>query len=509
MNRHQALLLVALALPAIAGRPAAPEVVRVDGGQLSGTAAGGVRIFKGIPFAAPPVGDLRWKPPQPVVPWSGVRAADAFSPDCWQVPYPAGSAYGSEPRPMSEDCLFLNVWTTARAGEKRPVMVWIHGGAWTRGAASINAYDGAALARKGVVLVSANYRLGALGFLAHPELTAESPQHASGNYAILDHVAALQWVRRNIAAFGGDPSNVTIFGESAGSWSVNTLQATALARGLFHRAIGESGSVLGRNATLADAEKAGSALGKALGAESLAALRAVPAEKLAAQQTFRTDITVDGWVLTDQVRSIFAKRKHNDVPVLIGSNADELTTLSNPAFFPQTLDGFGKLRDAQFPGMAAELDAAYPVRNDSAIAGVLLAIGRDQAFTLGMRTWARVVNAGGRKAFLYQFTHVPPGPNPRWGAYHAAEILYVFNSVGGRPWAQDLDRRLADQLSAYWVNFATRGDPNGNGLPAWPAYDADTEAYMELGDTVQSRNHLLKAQLDFLEAAQLRRLGTK
>jgi para-nitrobenzyl esterase len=503
------LLALALAGPARSRVPAAPEPVRVDGGQVAGTTADGVRIFKGIPFAAPPVGDLRWKPPQPVVAWSGVKAADTFSPECVQVPYPAGSAYAMAPVPTSEDCLYLNVWTTAKAGDKRPVMVWIHGGAWTRGSGSMGVYDGANLAKKGVVLVTVNYRLGPLGFLAHPELTAESPQRASGNYGILDHVAALQWVQRNIAAFGGDQASVTIFGESAGSWSVNTLQATPLARGLFHRAIGESGSVFGRNATLADAEKGGVAFAKALGAESLAALRAVPAEKLVALPSFRTDVTVDGWVLRDQVRNIFEEKKHNDVPVLIGSNADELTTLSNPAIFPKTMDGFTRLRDAQFPGMAGEVDAAYPVKSEADITGALLAVGRDQAFTLGMRTWARMVSAGGRKAFLYQFTHVPPGPNPKWGAYHGSEIIYAFNNIGGRPWAQELDTRLADRMSSYWVNFARTGDPNGKGMPAWPAYDAAAEPYLDLGDVVQSRNHLLKAQLDFLEQAQQRRQATR
>jgi para-nitrobenzyl esterase len=505
MDRFRSLLVLVLAVPAFSRTPAVPDTVRVDGGQIAGTIADGVRIFKGIPFAAPPTGDLRWKPPQAVIAWSGVKTADAFSPECPQSPYAAGSAYAMPAAPTSEDCLYLNVWSTATAEEKQPVMVWIHGGAWTRGSGSIGTYDGANLAKKGVVLVTVNYRIGPLGFLAHPELTAESPQHASGNYGILDNVASLQWVQRNIAAFGGDPSRVTIFGESAGSWSVNTLQATPLARGLFHRAIGESGSTFNHNPTLAEAEKGGMALAKSLGAASLAALRAVPAEQLTAVPAFRTETTVDGWVLGDQVHNIFTDRKHNDVPVLIGSNADELTTLSNSAFFPKTMDAFGRLRDAQFPGMASEFDAAYPVKSDADVTGALLAVGRDQLFTLGMRTWARMVTAGGRKAFLYQFTHVPPGPNPKWGAYHAAELAYVFNNVGSRRWALDLDTRLADQMSDYWVNFARTGDPNGKGLPTWPAYDAAAEPYLDLGDVVQARNHLLKVQLDFLEQVQQRR----
>src|SRR5207247_10887704 len=213
---------------------------------------------------------------------NGVRPADTFGAECVQEPYPAGSPYARPVQPTSEDCLFLNVWTAAKAGDRRPVMVWIHGGAWTRGSGSVASYDGTAIARKGVVVVTTNYRLGVFGFMAHPELTAESPNHASGNYAILDHVAALKWVQKNIAAFGGDPGRVTVFGESAGSWSVNVVQATPLAKGLFHRAIGESGAQFARTATLADAERAGVAFARAAGAESLSALRDVPADTLLA-----------------------------------------------------------------------------------------------------------------------------------------------------------------------------------------------------------------------------------
>ena len=484
---------------------AGPETITIDGGQIAGSIDNGVRVFKGIPFAAPPVGVLRWKAPQPVAAWSGVKRADTFGPQCMQQPYPAGSLYATEPAPMKEDCLYLNIWSAAAAGDKRPVMVWIHGGAWTRGSGATPTYDGAALAKKGVVVVTTNYRLGPFGFLAHPELTAESAQRSSGNYAILDHVAALRWVQRNIAAFGGNPANVTIFGESAGSWSVNVVQATPLAKGLFHRAIGESGAQFARNPRLADAEKGGVALAKAVGADSLAALRAVPAEKILEVQSFRSGGNVDGWVLPDEVRAIFAQKKQNDVPILVGSNANEWTTLSSPAQFPKTLDDFNRRMAAQFPGLARELDAVYPVKADADIAEAMLGLGRDQTFTLEMRTWARMVTAGGRKAFLYQFTRIPPGPNPTLGAYHASEIAYAFNNVGVRPWATDADRRLADQMSSYWVNFATTGDPNGRGLPAWTPYELAEEPYLDLGDAVQVRHHLLKAQLDFLEQAQQRR----
>lgn len=510
MVRRASLLLIAVTLPLFAATTQGSDTVRVDGGQVAGATVEGVRVFKGIPFAAPPVGEWRWKPPQPVVPWNGVRQAVAFSPECAQTPYPAGSVYSRPtPAPMSEDCLYLNVWTTATANEKQPVMVWIHGGAWTRGAASLPTYDGAALAQMGVVFVSVNYRLGPLGFLAHPALSAESPQHASGNYGILDNVAALQWVQRNIAAFGGDAGRVTIFGESAGSWSVNVLQASPLARGLFHRAIGESGSWLSGTRSLTDAEARGTALATALGAESLAALRAVPVETLLAQRSFSTEVNVDGWLLPDQVQRIFAEGRQIQVPVLIGSNADEMTSLSNPGTFPKTMDAYQRLIDARYPGLSAEFGTAYPVKSDGEIASALFAVGRDEVFSLGMRTWARLVTASGQQAYLYQFTRVPPSPNPALGAYHGAEIPYVFRNVGQLPWAQPTDRRLGEQMSGYWVNFARTGDPNGTRLPEWPAYSVVDEPYMVLGDAVHRGQHLLKAQLDFLEQVQRRRSATR
>jgi para-nitrobenzyl esterase len=501
MRRHLLVLGLAAAMCGLAA--ASPDTVRVDGGLISGVESGGVRAFKGVPFAAPPLGDLRWTPPHPVVPWSGVRQADTFGPRCVQTPYPSGSIYVMDPGPQSEDCLHLNVWTAGRAGERRPVMVWIHGGAWTRGASSIAGYDGAALAGKGVVVVSANYRLGPLGFLAHPSLSAESPQHASGNYAVLDHVAALQWVKRNIASFGGDPGNVTIFGESAGSWSVNTVQATPLAKGLFHRVIGESGGQFARTARLADVEREGEALAKAVGADSLKALRAVPAEKLVEVPAFRTGVTVDGWVLPDTVRAIFAAKRHNDVPVLVGSNADEWTTLANPAMFPKTMTEFRQRIETRFPGMTSQFDAAYPVKDEADIASAMLGLGRDTTFTLEMRTWARMVTAAGGKAFLYQFTQVPPGPEADTRrSFHAAEIPYVFGNLRNPAFAYaDADRTLSEAMSSYWTNFAKAGDPNGKGLPAWNAYDQSSEPYLELGPRIQIKHHLLKAQLDFLESA--------
>src|SRR5262249_15999824 len=323
-------------------------------------------------------------------------------------PYPQSSVYYSAPRNQSEDCLCLNVWTAAKAGEKRPVMVWIHGGALTRGSGATRSYDGTALAKKGVVLVTTNYRLGPLGYLAHPELTAESPHHASGNYGVLDQIAALTWVQNNIAAFGGDPGRVTIFGESAGSWSVNTLVASPLAKGLFVRGIGESGARFTHGPFLSDdrngvmsAEKAGLAFARAAGVESLAALRAVPADTLVATAGFRTQETVDGWVIPDEVGAVFARKTPNKAPIIGGSNANEMTTLTVPASWPKTLEEYRTRVAAQYGDMVKDFDAVYPVTSDADIRDAWLGSQRDALFTLNMRTWARLTVAGGSKAYLY------------------------------------------------------------------------------------------------------------
>ncbi len=521
MFRKLTLFVIASAVAISALAFGANDSIRVEGGLISGAAADGVRIFKGIPFAAPPMGELRWKAPQPVVAWDGVRKCEAFGPECPQASYPTSSMYFSPPQKQSEDCLYLNVWTAARSGERRPVMVWIHGGALTRGSGANRVYDGTALAKKGVVLVTINYRLGPLGYLAHPELTSESPQHSSGNYGVLDQIAALKWVQKNIAAFGGDSSRVTIFGESAGSWSVNILVATPLAKGLFHRAIGESGGQFGPGTYLKEdrdklpsAEKIGAAFAKAVGASSLKELRALPAEKIievffndAEGRKFRTQPIVDGWVLPDEIRTIFAQGKQNDIPVIVGSNANEMTTLTPPASVPRTLEDYRKRIESQYGEMVKEFDAVYPVKTEADIANGYLGSARDTLFTLQMRTWARMTATGHSKAYLYSFSHVPPNPNSKYlGAYHASEIAYVFGNLNPENRAyQDVDHKLAEILSSYWVNFATTGDPNAKGLPRWIPYNRDAESYMDFGDVVQVRNHLLKEQLDFLEQVQRRR----
>ena len=497
------------------------DIVRVEGGKISGTVVDGVRSYKGIPYAAAPTGEYRWKAPQPLAPWEGVRECDDFGPDCPQAPYPTTSLYYSPPRKQSEDCLYLNVWTASRAGEKRPVMVWIHGGALTRGSGATRSYDGTALAKKGVVVVTINYRLGPLGYLAHPELTAESTNHSSGNYGVLDQIAALKWTQKNIAAFGGDPGRVTIFGESAGSWSVNALVAAPLAKGLFQRAIGQSGGTFGPMAYLKEdregrpsAEKIGLAFAKAAGADSIKALRALPAEKIIEifnndqeGRKFRTQPNVDGWALPDEIRNIFAKGKQNDVPVIVGSNANEMSTLTVPATVPKTVEDYRKRVESLYGAMVKDFDAVYPANGEADVASAYLGSLRDTTFTLSMRTWARMTGTGSSKAYLYFFSHVPPNPNSKYlGAYHASEIVYVFNNLNRQnSLLQPDDYKLADMMSDYWVNFATTGDPNGKGLPKWSPYNREIEAYLDFGDPVQSKNHLLKAQLDFMEQFQTRR----
>ncbi len=397
------IVCVVLLLTA-AEAPAADEPVRIDTGLISGSRTGddaAVRVYKGIPFAAPPVGKLRWQPPQPAAKWEDVRACNEFGAICPQQPYASGSVYAMSPQPQNEDCLYLNVWTAAeRADEKLPVMVWIHGGALTRGSGSIPAYDGESLARKRVVLVTLNYRLGPLGYFSHPGLSAESAHGSSGNYGVLDQVAALEWVQRNIAAFGGDPSRVTIFGESAGSWSVCALLATPLSKGLFHRAIGQSGGCFGpmpylkedRNG-LPAAEKRGEALAKLLecdeAADPLAALREKSCDELLAAAAkegagARTAASVDGWVFPDEIATIYAQGRQAAVPVIVGSNADEGTTLVGNAV-PQRMNVFLALAKGKYRELADDFLKVYPVASDSDVRDAFLRSMRDEWFTWEMR----------------------------------------------------------------------------------------------------------------------------
>ena len=494
-------------------------VMTVETGRLAGAPSPlgeEVMVYRGVPFAAPPVGGLRWRPPEPPAAWEGVRDATEAAPACMQNPLPAAvqTFYDAGVDRMDEDCLYLNVWTAAEPDDRAPVLVWIHGGGLSIGNGADITYDGTRLAQRGVVLVTINYRLGAFGYLAHPLLSAESGHGASGNYGLLDQVAALGWVQRNIAAFGGDPTRVTIFGESAGSWSVNQLMATPLARGLFHAAIGESGGGFGPRggaAPRAEIEAAGERFVEALlgdgAAPSLEAMRAATADAVqaVAPDLVRSTANVDGWVFPDTVYDIFAAGRQADVPVIVGSNADEMTMLGGAAG-AETVEQYRETIRNEYGEHADALLETFPAETDEEARQARMASGTDATFGWEMRTWARMMETVPSSAYLYFFSRVPPAADAdRYGAYHTAEIPYVFDNFGvsPHPYANrdytDTDRRLSDILASYWVNMAATGDPNGEGLPDWPAYDPEADAALHIGDTIIVERGIRKERLDFFD----------
>ena len=465
------------------------EPVKIEGGLIAGTPGWGwgVREYLGIPFAAPPVGDLRWRPPQPVVAWQGVRAADRFSPACMQRALDPNS--GSWNRGLintSEDCLYLNVWTPASsASERLPVLVWIYGGGGVSGSTAEPIYDGNAIAKKGVVVVSMNYRVNVFGWFAHPELTKESPHHASGNYGSLDQLAAIQWVKKNIAQFGGDPSKITIWGESGGSRSVNFLAASPLLKGLVRGAIAESHTTFGRMLALAEAEASGVKFANSLGRPSLADLRAAPAEKLL-EASIKTPqglngAIVDGWFLPQDLYTTYSQGKQNDIALITGATNDEggnIGGIGAPpggggrgAAAPDSLATYTAWAKQTFGDKADTLLKLYPARDDAQAKQAYHDVYRDINFA-GHRTWAKFQsNTGHAPAWIYLFSHVPPHPegngnNPRAsvGAVHFSEVIYVFNNLRMKdyPWT-DLDRKVADTLETYWTNFAKDGQPERPG----------------------------------------------
>ncbi len=489
-------LLAGIAAAAFPLAAAIRQPVRTSGGLVSGVAGAdpSVTVFKGVPFAAPPVGTLRWHAPEPPAAWKGVRKADHFSASCiqnivnehkpWTYEF---MAHGD----ISEDCLYLNVWTAAdRPDAKRPVLMWIHGGANTEGSGSVPVYDGEGLARKGLVVVTVNYRLGVLGFFAHPELTAESGRHASGNYALLDLVAALQWIHANIAAFGGDPDRVTVAGQSAGASNTHALTASPLARGLFQRAIAESGSGVsgGRGPrSLADADKDGLRFAEAKGAHSLAELRAMPWKELTAPVPggFRFGPVVDGYFLPAPVEEIFAQGRQNDVPTLTGCNADEGGAVPHPAV---TLAAFQEQARRRYQDEAGAFFELYPASSDVQAGEAQNESARDQE-RVSMYLWA-VSRARTAKtdAYTYYWNHVLPGPDAeKYGAFHTSEVPYALNSLSrsDRPFTE-ADRKIAGEVSSYWVNFAATGDPNGKGLPHWPPVKEKPATTMNLGDRMEA-----------------------
>ncbi|AEV98752.1 carboxylesterase [Niastella koreensis] len=464
-----------------------PAAIKIADGLVQGRVEGGLTVYRGIPFALPPVGNLRWRAPQPVKKWDTVLQANKFAP---------GPVQGwTPPSGKSEDCLYLNVWSPAlSAGEKLPVLVWIYGGGFNAGATSDVNYSGEKLAAKGVLFVSIAYRVGQLGFLAHPELSAESPSHTSGNYGLLDMIAGLQWVQKNIAAFGGDPGKVTIFGESAGGIAVSMLCASPLAKGLFRGAISQSGGSFGPPRTttypgenlkkLPDAESAGSAYVKNAGYNSIANLRKLDADKLPAIRGLAWPI-IDGWVIPDDQYKLYDAGKYNDVAVMIGYNSDEGASFSPP----KTPADYTTAVNTRYGKFAADLLKAYPVDSNN-VPKTARDLSRDAAFGWHTWSWARLQSKTGRSnVFYYYFDQHPgyPAGSPRYGygSPHAQEVAYVFKHLDAAQTTKS-DLEISDAMATYWTNFAKYGHPNGSGLPAWPAFSDKKPVVMYFNQTPHS-----------------------
>jgi para-nitrobenzyl esterase len=486
MRNRWKFTCVFVAVVQLAGTAVAQQVP-TESGTVSGVSANGLSVYKGIPFAAPPVGDLRWRPPVHAAPWTGTRKADAFAPACMQV---GVSMPGETPPAVSEDCLYLNIWTPAKAktsNEHLPVIVWIYGGGYINGSASMPLYWGDRLAQRGVIVVTISYRLGPLGFLALPELTRESPYHSSGNYGLMDQIAALEWIQRNIAAFGGDPKCVTIAGQSSGSISVSILMVSALAKGLFQRAIGESGGLfeplqLAPKFLLANAERDGEKYAVSLGAPSLKELRRLPASLLTGNAGGIVHPVIEPYVLPQSPYEAFTSGRQNDVPLLIGSNADEARAMLDVRHVTaKTFDSDLEHSVGQLP---PALMAAYPHATDEEAQQAQLGLERDLRFGWDMWAWARLQAGTGKSpVFYYSFRQQPPFPASSvyagWGASHFAELWYVFDHLDQSPWNWTAaDRKLAEEMSSYWVNFARSGDPNGPSLPSWAAF-TNTESKVQ------------------------------
>ena len=520
-----------------------PEQVRIEGGLVAGTVGTTqptVRVFRGIPYAAPPLGENRWRAPKPAAAWDGVRKADAFGAPC-TAGGPAGgrgggrgAAAGQAPAPTTppppareparaEDCLYANVWTSAAsANEKRPVMVWIYGGGFTGGSGGLAWYDGENLAAKGPVIVTFNYRLGSLGFLAHPDLSKEAGHAGSGNYGMMDAIAMLQWVKRNIAAFGGDPNKVTIAGESAGAAMVGALVGSPQAKGLFIRAIAQSGGWMGlqmaRMQSTAEAQDKGVKMMQALGVSSLAELRARPVTDFALPGG--ANMAIDGYLIPEDLSHTFLAGKQNAVDVITGSNADEANFGICPGAGlngraggpPQTLTAFKDAAQRRFGELTDGYLKLYPAASDEDSRQMAHRACAEE-ISWNMRQFAAAQAARGKKAYTYYFTRVQTvngQPSPQ-GATHTADISFAWNNPKGQPtqtW-NDVDLKLADQMSSYWANFITKGDPNGSGLPQWPAFkDLATSRVMVLGDTPVAEPVPPAPTLAFYSAAFQRLLKT-
>lgn len=511
MYRVLGIIVVAILIQTSPAQSQSAIQLKTKDGIIEGSVEGGIAVFKGVPFAAPPVGNFRWRDPQPVKSWTGVKQCKTFGASPIQgepKPFYSWSEEFLIPKePIDEDCLYINVWTPANSMKtKKPVLVWIYGGGFNSGGGSVPIYDGAALASKDIVVVNMNYRVGIFGFLAHPELTAESPHKSSGNYGLMDQIAALKWVKANIAEFGGDPERVTIAGQSAGSMSVVSLVASPLTKGLFGQAIAQSGAgMLSRSpkspkiaqVDLQAAHQEGLRVANELGAKSIADLRRMPANDLLKNAKYQSSPIIDGYVLPQSLPSIFKNNKENQVAILTGWNEDEGFVFGPPQnavqFTQEVQRGYG--------AAAEELLKYYPASSDEEAAASQMKLSRDVIFGAPNYVLANTMSDQGKQVFVYRFTHVMPasGEYARFKAFHTAEVVYMFNNLNmlHREW-QDEDRELATTMSSYWVNFVKTGNPNGKGLPSWPSYSAGTKKIIELGDNVGSRALPDSKSLDYI-----------
>ena len=479
--------------------------VTTNAGKVAGFKEGNINVFKGIPFAAPPVGELRWKAPQPIKPWSGVKDCIQFAASPMQfdpVPFMCWSEEFLIPKkPIDEDCLYLNVWAKNTA-TKKPVLVYIYGGGFVSGGAGCAIYDGKEMAEKDVVFVSINYRVGVFGFLAHPELTKESGYGASGNYALLDMIASLKWVKENIAAFGGDPNQVTIAGQSAGAFAVNHLCASPLAKGLFKGAIAQSGgsvltSALRPTTSLQQAENMGLDFAKKLNARSIEDLRKLSAQNIFNANQGLTYPIEDGYVLPSSIADIYANGKQNDVALILGWNLDDKVT--GP---PVKAEAYKQQLQKQFGANADKVLQYYPATNDVIAAASQDNLSRDGFFGVQGYAWANAQLLKGKSnVFVYNFNRKLPSYSAasNFGAFHTGEVPYVFNNLKtvNRPW-EEIDIQLADQVSNYWVNFVKTGNPNGTNLTIWPAYNAQKEQVLIINKQTEAKLMPFKEGLQIL-----------
>ena len=511
------LLLAIAACCAVSSPSYAGPTVDAPAGQVEGVAQGALRVFKGIPFALPPVGEARWKAPAPMPRWDGIRQATAFGPECIQPESKLSNIYAGNPQPMSEDCLTLNIWAPADA-HNAPVFFWIYGGALWGGASRDPIYDGARLAQRGIIVVTINYRLGVLGWLAHPELSAESPSGISGNYGLLDQIQALRWVKANIGAFGGDASNVTIAGESAGGLSVMYLMASPEARGLFAKAVAESAYLISTQELkqqkygTPSAEDSGLKFAAALHAPNIGALRAMTAQTLtagAAAARFAPFAAVDGHILPAQLVDVFDNGDQAHVPILAGFNAGEirsLTILAPPA--PPSAADYEKIVHERYLDLADDFLKLYPSTN---MHESIFANTRDAMYGWTAERLVRKQEAAGAASYLYLFDHgYPAADSAALHAFHGSELPYVFGTPDRTPplWpkipATPAETSLSDAMIGYWTSFARTGHPAADNAPVWQPYSTNA-SYMDFTDAPHPAEHLLPGMYALQEQTVCRR----